>query len=258
VERVLILGAGGLIGGILWEGLAAGHSLRGLDRQRDRRRGIERGDVRRLRSIEGSFGGIDAVVDLATGAAVDLPWKDAHRDIWGRVNALEAARQNGVRRYIFASSNHVTGMYELDQPYAAVVAGDYHGLDPASLPLIGTSWPIRPDSAYGVGKAFGEAAARFYSELHGLSCICLRIGTVRADDRPSKPREFATLLSHADLVRLVEAALAAPTDLRYGVYYGVSANKWRFWDLANGAEELRFEPSDDAERFRSSAADGSA
>jgi nucleoside-diphosphate-sugar epimerase len=250
VAQVLILGAGGLIGGILWEGLGSDHSLRGLDRRRDRKRGIDRADVRRLRPTSSAFAGIDAVVDLAARPSVDLPWEDAHRDMWGRVNVLEAARLQGVSRYVFASSNHVTGLYEEDQPYAAIVAGEYEGLDPQSIPLIGPDWPVRPDSPYGVGKAFTEAAARFYADRHGVSCICLRIGTVRADDRPSRPREFATLLTHSDLVRLVEAALAAPADLRFGVYYGVSANTWRFWDLQNAREELGFEPVDDAERFR--------
>lgn len=247
---MLILGAGGVVGSVLWEGLAAGHSLRGVDRRRDRKRGIERADVRRLRPNASVFEGVDAVVDLAARPSVDLPWGDTHRDMWGRVNVLEAAQHHGVQRYVFASSNHVTGMYELDQPYAAIVAGEYEGIDPGSIPLIGPDWPIRPDSAYGVGKAFTEAAARFYADRHGLSCICLRIGTVRAEDRPSTTRQFATLLSHGDLVRLVEASLAAPPDVRFGVYYGVSANTWRFWDLANAREEIGFEPTDNAERFR--------
>lgn len=250
MARVLILGAAGVVGTVLWEGLAAQHSLRGVDSRRDRQRGIERGDVRRLRSINAAFEGIDAVVDLATSPSVELPWEDTHVDMRGRINVLEAARANGIRRYVFASSNHVTGLYELDQPYASIVAGEYDGLDPHSIPLITPDWPIRPDSAYGVGKAFGEAAARFYAERHDLSCICLRIGTVRADDRPTTPRQFATLLSHADLVRLIESCLAASTELRYGIYYGVSANTWRFWDLANARDELGFEPADDAERLR--------
>ena len=67
------------------------------------------------------------------------------------------------------------------------------------------------------------------------------------------PRHYATLLSHGDLVRLVDCALRAPLELRYGVYYGVSANTWRLWDVANAAKELDFEPQDDAERFRSGA-----
>lgn len=249
--RVLVTGASGLIGGVLWDRLARDHALRGIDLRRDRGRGISKGDVRRPRSLAGPFRGIDAVIDLATGSAVDLPWDKVERDIEGRVNVLEAARLNNVKRYVFASSNHVTGMYEHDEPYASIVAGDYDGLSPPSIPLIPPGWPIRPDSPYGTGKAFSEAAARYYAERYGLSCICLRIGTVRADDRPKNQRHYATLLTHDDLTRLVDCALQAPPELAFGIYYGVSANRWRFWDIANAAEELGYTPQDDAERFRS-------
>ena len=249
--RVLVTGAGGLIGGILWEGLSAEHSLRGVDLRRDRARGIARGDVRKPRSLRGAFEDVEAVVDLAARPAVETPWREVQEDMRGRINVLEAARRHGVRRYVFASSNHVTGMYELDQPYASIVAGDYEGLDPAAVPLIAADWPIRPDSPYGVGKAFSEIASLHYSEQYRLSCICLRIGSVVREDRPRVPRQYATLLTHADLVRLVDGALRAPSTIRHGVYYGVSANRWRFWDLANAREELGFEPQDDAERFRS-------
>lgn len=251
--RVLVAGAGGLIGSILWEGLGGQQALSGIDLRRDRTRGILRADVRRARSIRRAFGEVDAVVDLATGSTVDLSWDQVEADINGRVNILEAARLQGVRRYIFASSSHATGMYELDEPYASIVAGAYDGLDPASVPLIGTDWPLRPDSPYGVGKAFSEAAVRYYSDQYGISCICLRIGTVRREDRPKVPRHYATLLTHSDLIRLVGCALGASPELRYGVYYGVSANTWRFWDISNATEELGYEPQDDAERFRSGA-----
>jgi nucleoside-diphosphate-sugar epimerase len=253
VVRVLVTGASGLIGSVLWERLADEHALVGIDLRRDRARGLARGDVRRPRSIRGAFRDVEAVVDLATGSAVDLPWEEVEGDIRGRVHVLEAARAHGIPRYVFASSNHVTGMYELDQPYASIVAGDYDGLDPAAIPLIGPDRPIRPDSPYGVGKAFGEAVSRHYAERYDISCLCLRIGTVRRDDRPQRAREYATLLTHSDLVRLVDCALRVPLTLRHGLYYGVSANKWRFWDIANAREELGFEPHDDAERFRSEA-----
>jgi nucleoside-diphosphate-sugar epimerase len=235
------------------DGLAGDHSLQGIDLRRDRARGIRRADVRRARSARRAVDHVDAVVDLATGSAVDLPWDIVESDIEGRINVLEAARLNGVKRYVFASSNHVTGMYELDEPYASIVAGAYEGLEPTSIPLIASDWPVRPDSPYGVGKAFSEAAARYYAEQYDISCICLRIGTVRAEDRPGNPRHYATLLTHGDLVRLVDCALRAPPELHHGIYYGVSANTWRFWDLANAANDLGFEPQDDAERFRPGA-----
>jgi nucleoside-diphosphate-sugar epimerase len=248
--RVLVTGASGLIGSVLWEGLAGDYALRGVDLSRDRVRGIARADVRKPRSIRRAFEEIDAVVDLAARPSVDLPWRDAEEDMRGRINVLEAARRNGVRRYVFASSNHVTGLYEREQPYASIVAGAYGEIDPASIPMIAVDWPVRPDSPYGAGKAFGEITSRFYAEQYGISCVCLRIGTVRADDRPQVPRHFATLLTQADLVRLVDCALKAPLELSHGVYYGVSANRWRFWDLSNAEEQLGFEPHDDAERLR--------
>lgn len=250
MARVLVLGASGLIGGVLWERLADQHSLTGIDRKPDRRRGIGRGDVGRPRSISSAFEGVAAVVDLASSRSSDIPWKDVERDMRGRVNVLEAARAHGASRYVFASSNHVTGRYELDPPYAAIVAGEYGSLDPGTIPRIATDWPIRPDSPYGIGKAFAEAAARHYADVHGLSCICLRIGTVLAADRPTRPRHYATLLSHRDLAQLVECAIGAPPELRFGVYNGVSANTWRFWDLGNAQTEIGFEPVDDAEAFR--------
>jgi len=253
VARVLVLGAAGVVGSVLWDGISGNYELRGVDRRPDRSRGIERGDVAKPRSLRGAFAGVDAVVDLATGSALELGWPEVHRDMAGRVAVLEAMREQGVHRYVFASSNHVTGMYEHDEPYAAIVAGEYAGVDPASIPLIATDWPIRPDSPYGVGKAFAEAVTRHYSDDHGLSCICLRIGTVLAADRPANERHYATLLSHADLVRLVRSALDAPPELRHGIYYGVSANTWRFWDLTAAREEIGYEPQDDAEVWRASA-----
>jgi uronate dehydrogenase len=141
-------------------------------------------------------------------------------------------------------------MYERDEPYASIVAGTYGGLDPQRIPLISASAPPRPDGPYGVAKAFGEAAGRYYAEEHGLSVICLRIGTVNGEGRPTNAREFATLLTHADLVRLVECALRASDDIRFGVFYGVSANTWRFWDIDDARQAIEYRPRDNAEDWR--------
>ena len=116
--------------------------------------------------------------------------------------------------------------------------------------MLKTDAPIRPDGLYAVGKAFGEALGRLYADEHGLSVICLRLGTVNAADRPQVPRHFATLLTHADLVRLVRCAIDAPDDLRFAVFYGVSNNTWRFWDLTGPREAIGYEPQDNAETWR--------
>jgi len=187
------------------------------------------------------------VIDLAADPSADAPWSSVlANNMPATLNALEAARRAAVRRLVFASSNHVTGMYEQDEPYASIVNGAYAGLDPASIRRITTADPIRPDGPYGVGKALGEAAGRMYVELHGLSVICLRIGTVNREGRPLELRQVATLLTHGDLVELVECAVGAPDSERFGIFYGISGNTWRIWDIEDARSRLGYEPADDA------------
>ena len=190
-------------------------------------------------------------MDLAANASADASWADVHaNNLPATMNALEAARRTGVRRVIFASSHHVNALAERDEPYASILAGRYGALDPASVPRVTTRDPVPPDGPYGVGKALGEAAARYYAEEYGLSVLCLRIGTVKDADRPTNPRHYSTLLSGRDLLQLVECCLSAPQSLRFGVYFGVSANRWRIWDIENAKRELGYRPIDDAEHWR--------
>ena len=252
MANVLLIGAAGAIGTILEQELGESHSLRGVDRRGVRGRDIRRVDLRRKPSAHSTFEGIDVVVDLAVRARMGAPWREvARNNLPVTMNALEAARLHGVKRYVFASSNHVTGMYERDHPYREIVAGRYDGLDPAATPLIDSRSPIRPDGSYAIGKAVGEAAGRYYADEFGLSVICLRIGTVNRANRPESPRHFATLLTHADLVQLVDCAIRAPDEVRFGIYFGVSDNTWRFWDIGEARTKIGYTPQDDAERFRS-------
>lgn len=248
---VLITGAAGLVGQVLLRGLPKDRRVTGVDRRRSRRRRIAKVPMTDLHRAERAFAGQDVVVDLAS-AHWQEPWEVVHRNnLPATWNALEAARRAGVGRVVLASSNHVVGRYEEDEPYRSILAGTYGDLDPAAVPRIGVEGPVRPDTPYGVGKVFGEAAARYYSEVFGLSVICLRIGSVNTSGRPENPRHFATLLTHADLVRLVEACIDAPESVTFAVVYGVSANTWRIWDLEPG-RRIGFHPQDDAEAWRSS------
>jgi uronate dehydrogenase len=248
---VLVTGAGGRIGTILREGLAEDFDLTGVDARRSKRLAWKHADLTKRRDAMRAAVGRDAVIDLAADPSLASSWETVYENNMAiTLNVLEAAKESGVERVIFASSNHVVGLFELDEPYASIVDGRYDGLTPGSIPLLTSSAPIRPDTPYGVGKAFGEAAGRYFSEEHGLSVICLRIGTVTPSGRPSSVRQLATLLTHGDLVRLVRATLEAPPELRFGVYYGVSANTWRFWDLSEAQQDLGYEPQDDAEVWR--------
>jgi uronate dehydrogenase len=255
--RVIITGAGGLVGQVLRKALAGDFDVVGVDLRRGNS-SISRADMTRLRQAEKAVEGADVVIDLAS-AHWQQRW-DAVRDnnIPAAWNVLEAARRRRVPRVIYASSNHVTGLYERDPPYAQIVAGKYDGLEPAMVPKIDTSMALRPDTPYGVGKAFGEAAARYYADEHGLSVLCLRIGSLTWADRPSSARHLATLITHADMADLVRRCIEAPKDVVFGVFYGVSANTWRIWDIENARRDIGYQPRDDAEKWREELRSGAS
>jgi len=250
-KNVLITGAAGLIGGLLQDGLKDSHNVTGVDiRPVDGFASLV-ADTSNLDTVLPAYEGVDTIVDLASVPDQFSPWDVVYENnLPSTYNALEAARRAGAKRVIFASSNHATGNYEEDEPYASIVAGKYDGLDPATFPRVTVDMPIRPDGPYGIGKAFGEAAGRYYSDHFGLSVICLRIGTLNREGRPMAPRQFATLLSHRDLVQLVRRCIDAPDSVRFVIFYGVSNNTWRFWDISNSRELIGYEPEDNAEQWR--------
>ena len=253
-KRVLITGAAGLIGGVLRSALAGEYELSGVDVIPVPGLDSRVADVTDLEAVQPAFQGADTVVHLAADPSDLASWDSVlPKNIIGTYNVFEAARRAGLRRVIFASSNHVTGMYERDQPYSAIVGGDYEGLSPRRYPMVTHTLPVRPDGYYGVSKAYGEALGRYYHEEHGISMACLRIGTVVRHNNPSASvRHFATLLTHRDLAQLVQRCLSAK-DLGFEVFYGVSDNTWRFWDIDHARERVGYIPQDDAESFRSSA-----
>ncbi len=241
-SKIIITGSEGIIGNVLCRALADQYQLLKTDKADGAGRNFYRADVSDFESIKSVFekaGQTDAVIHLAASSLVDSDWEEILKNnIIGTRNVYECARKFGVKRVILASSNHVTGGYEGVPP---VLHTRNSGV------VIGPSDPIRPDSDYGTSKAFGEAIARKYFELHGISSICLRIGTVTEDDDPvADPtgRMLKTWLSHRDTVQLFRKSLETETE--FGIYYGVSGNEGRFWDIENAQQELGYEPVDDA------------
>lgn len=250
--RVVVTGAAGLIGRVLWENLVEGWELVGIDTRPHPAAEIVQGSMLDMDALDRLMDGPSAVVHLGASSDVAAPWEELIApNIEGTRSVLEAARASGVKRFVFASSNHVTGLYENDMPYKAIMEGDREGLDPERLERISHEWPIRPDSVYGVSKAFGETLGRYYAETFGLEVICLRIGTVNEEDRPQSPRQRATLLTHRDLTALIEACLSVE-KVSYAVLYAVSANTWRIWDLEEPRRVLGWIPEDNAEDDRAS------
>jgi nucleoside-diphosphate-sugar epimerase len=240
--RVLITGLNGRIGTILRNALQNVHDVYGLDRVEpfsDRVFSADIAEYSQVAQVVQQFSPLDAIIHLAGNANVSANWESIlSANIVGTRNIFEAAREFQVRRVIFASSNHVTGAYEGFEP-------NLHLHLQPEAPKISIQDPIRPDSDYGVSKAFGEAIARYYCARWGIEAICLRIGSVLSNDNPTTNLHLRKVwLSHRDLVQLVEKSLV--TNVTFGIYYGVSNNKGAFWDISNARSELGYMPVDDA------------
>jgi len=229
--RLLITGAGGTVGTTLREGLrgSLAAEIRLLDInaiQPEIGEELVAGDITDLAVMRKAISGCDACVHLAAIPVESSFEKILHTNIRGTWAVFEAARLEGCGRVVFASSNHATGYYPIQD-------------------RIGPEDPVRPDSYYGASKVFGEALGSLYHQKHGMRVACIRIGS--ALPRPIDERHLSTWLSPGDLVRLVTACLTS-AELGFAIVYGASANRRGWWDLEPG-RRLGYEPQDDAEAF---------
>lgn len=233
MHRVLITGAAGRLGTTLRKGLRGRvGALRLLDLAplgtEEAGEELITADIRDLAAMTEAAADVDVVIHLA-GIADEAAFdRILATNVVGTYNALEAARRQRCPRLVFASSSHVSGFYPIGQH-------------------IGPDAPVRPDSYYGVGKAFGENLGRLYTDKHGLEVVCVRIGTFA--ERPTSPRHLCTWLSPRDAVELFYRCLVAP-KVGFAVVYGVSANSCGWWDTTS-AERLGYRPIDDAKRWAS-------
>ncbi|WP_329216109.1 NAD(P)-dependent oxidoreductase [Streptomyces sp. NBC_01485] len=236
-RTVLLTGAAGGLGTLMRELLPTyGYELRLLDL-----RPIEGepeaivADLADKAAVREAVRGVDAVLHLA-GISLEAPFeKILEANIEGTYHLYEAAREEGVGRIVFASSNHAVG-------YAPRPRGDAP-LDAADL--IPVDVPHRPDTFYGLSKAFGEDLAQLYWDRHGLETVSVRIGSCFAE--PTSVRMLSLWMSPADGARLFHAALTAP-GVGHTVVYGSSANTRLWWDLGS-ARALGYEPQDDSEPY---------
>src|SRR6187397_1468882 len=192
-------------------------------------------DLADMAQVEAICEGVDGIIHLG-GFSVEGPWDTIlQSNIIGCYNLFEAARNKGVKRVVFASSNHAVGFYPRHT-------------------RIGTDVTVRPDSRYGVSKAFGEAIGALYADKHGLRVTCIRIGNV--NDKPLDKRRLSVWISPEDLVQLVRIGLEHP-DLHFEIFYGASDNAAGWWDNSN-ARRFGYSPRGRSEDFRAEAMAGQA
>ena len=237
-KNILITGAAGQIGSTLRVGLKDRYRLRLLYHNTvlpaEPHEEICTGSITDLSKMTEVSEGMDAVVHMAGYPWVESTFEEVlHSNIVGTYTVFEACRQARVKRIVYASSNHVTGYHEIEGVYTT------------------PEMPVRPDGYYGVSKVFGEALGRYYVDAFGLSVICLRIGTCRAESdvkNRKSDRILSTWLSLDDVVQLVWRSIEAES-IQFGIYYGISDNTRAYWDIENARKELGYAPEDNAEKY---------
>jgi len=230
MKRVLITGAAGDVGRRITPLLRAAYPEIILSdvKEPDDLKGphFRKADLASLEETAAAVAGVDGIVHLG-GYSVEGPWDSIlSANIIGCYNLFEAARIAGVKRIIFASSNHAVGFHPRDHKIPADV-------------------PVLPDGRYGVSKAFGEALGAMYALKHGLRVTCLRIGNV--NEKPLDMRRMAIMLHPEDLVQLIRIGLDHP-DIVYEVLYGASDNRRVWWDN-DRARALGYRPTHDSEKY---------
>ena len=242
IKKVLITGAAGLCGSVLYDGLIKkGYKIICCDKKitpsnaakkiklkvSDK---IKKIDLKNFKSLVKITKGIDAAIHFG-GIPRHTPKEDIYskileNNISGTYNLFEACRINRVKRIIFASSAHVIGFHNRK-----------NRIDEKCI--------LRPDSHYAVSKCFGEALASLYSDKYNIKTMSIRIGSVLP--QPTDERFLSTWISFRDLVHLVDIGLKS-SKLHCSVVYGISKNK-RSWWKNNSAYKLGYKPKDNAEKF---------
>nr|WP_315237567.1 NAD(P)-dependent oxidoreductase [uncultured Albidiferax sp.] len=231
-EKILLTGAAGGLGKVLRERLKQNCATLRLSDVVDfgvaaEGEEIMLADLADAAAVDAMVQGVDAIVHMG-GKSLDGPFLPIMQaNILGTYNLYEAARKFGVKRVVFASSNHVTGFYRQDETITADA-------------------PARPDGNYGLSKAFGEDLARYYFDRYGIETACVRIGS--SFPEPRDRRMLATFLSYGDLHRLITACLTTPA-LGFSIIFGMSNNSVTWWDNSR-ARHVGYVPQDSSDMFR--------
>lgn len=170
-KKVLVTGGGGFIGSNLCEKLlemgssvicldnfSTGHKKNIEKLKKNKRFKLIIGDIRNLKTCLHASYGVDFILHQAALGSVPRSVKDpitsSEVNISGFLNMLVAARDNNVKRFIFAASSSTYG-------------------DSESLPKFEDKIG-RPLSPYAITKYVNELYAEIFNKVYGLNYIALR------------------------------------------------------------------------------------
>lgn len=233
-KKILLTGAAGALGTVLRQSLAAQTEVLRLSDiasmgEAAAHEEVIPCDLADKASTIALCEGVEAIVHFG-GVSTEHSFETVlGANISGIFHIYEGARIHGVKRVVFASSNHAIGFHK---------QGD----------VIDADCLTRPDSYYGLSKAYGENMAQFYFNRYGIETVSLRIGS--SFPEPVDARMLITWLSYRDLSELVRCSLVA-SNVGHTIVYGASNNRDKWWDNSKAAH-LGFVPQDNTEAWRAS------
>jgi len=170
--------------------------------------------------------GVDAILHFG-GVSTEVEFEPIMQaNILGVANLYEAVHKLGIRRVVFASSNHTMGMYKTTE-------------------VVDAGMPPRADGYYGLSKVFGESLSRYYWDRFGIETVCIRIGYCFPE--AGNHRQLATWLSLDDMVELLRRSLVTPR-VGHTITFGISDNDGKWWDDRH-ARFLAYRPKDSSRQF---------
>lgn len=273
---VLITGGTGTVGTAITENLAdrEAYDITSLDVTEHPDPNVTSvvADAREYDAVVEHVAAADAVVHLAhvpmdAGGPADqsIAWSQVHAEnLQIHANVVGAAAETGLDTLVYASSNHAVGLYEIEHRPDVYYPGYDLLVDHTVVP--------RPDSMYGTAKVYAEGLGRLAAEEHDVSVYALRICAVRDPeyDNPygdaeagvdrgefergssAYDEQVARLKgmwqSRRDHAHMVEQCLL-DESVEFDVFYGVSDNDRRWFDISHARDVLDYDPRDNGEEW---------